>query len=107
MHPDQLLGICHFQFADKVWKCPQSAGCTDSEGSFGVQGHSTTVLSAVQYVPADFSHTDMSAIPPFSCANNQLNVDQLTRNPVYNTVVAAYSGMQSPAPRGVSSPPGR
>jgi hypothetical protein len=97
MNPTHLLGICFFQFADKVWLCPTGGMCP-SEGSFGAHGHTNTVISAVKYVPGDFTHTDESTIPPFSCADNELNVDQLTRNPVYDTVASSYGISPAPLP---------
>jgi len=84
-HPEQLLGICHFQFDDKVWLCPTGGTCP-TEGSFGVFSHTNTVLFTVNYVSGDFTHFDTGP-----CTNQQLKPDQLTQNPVYNTVVADYS----------------
>ena len=85
-HPEQLLGICHFQFDDKVWLCPTGDPCGDSEGSFGVFSHTNTVLFTVDYVPRDFTHFDTGP-----CNNEHLRPDQLTRNPVYAKVVSAYT----------------
>jgi hypothetical protein len=85
-HPEQLLGICHFQFDDKVWKCPTGDPCGDSEGSFGVFSHTNDVLFTVNYVPRDFTHFDTGP-----CDHEQLKPDMLTRNPVYQKVVSAYT----------------
>jgi hypothetical protein len=84
-HPEQLLGVCHFQFDDKVWLCPTGGSCP-SEGSFGVFSHTNTVLFTVNYVSEDFTHND--GVP---CINQQLQPDKLTQNPVYATIVANYS----------------
>ena len=83
-HPEQLKGICYFQFADKVWKCPRAEGCTDSEGSFGVFSHTDKVLLTVNYVDEDFTIHDRA------CDNQQLKPDVLKQNPVYEKIVAAY-----------------
>jgi hypothetical protein len=88
-HPEQLLGICYFQFDDKVWLCPTGdppRGHCPSEGSFGVFSHTNTVLFTVNYVPGDFTHFDNGP-----CDHEQLKPDQLTRNPVYPKVVGAYT----------------
>ena len=86
-HPEQFLGICHFQFADKVWKCP-SFQCRDSEGSFGTHSHTNTVLVTVDYVPEDFTHVDE---PHFNCDNQQLKPDMLVQNPTYAIVKEIYT----------------
>lgn len=86
-HPEQLKGICHFQFDDKVWLCPTgdpTGGFCPSEGTFGVHSHTNTVLIPVTYVAADFTHHEGQNIP--------LNVDKLTRNDTYKKVVDAYTG---------------
>jgi len=88
-HPEQLKGICYFQFDDKVWLCPTGdppGGNCPSEGSFGVFSHTNTVLFTVNYVPGDFTHFDIGP-----CNNEHLRPDQLTRNPVYAKVVSAYT----------------
>jgi hypothetical protein len=87
-HPDEFLGICHFQFADKVWKCPQFQ-CRDSEGSFGTHSHTDRVLVTVDYVPEDFTHTDG---PHYNCNNQQLRPDMLLQNPTYTIVKNVYTG---------------
>lgn len=101
-NPTRLLGACHFQFADKVWLCPTGGVCP-TEGSFGVHSHSNTIISAVRYSPADFTHWESGN----GCTNQTMNVDQLTRNPIYDTVVAAYgsSTMTSPPPPGAPPRP--
>ena len=84
-HPEQLKGICHFQFDDKVWLCP-TGGICQTEGSFGVFSHTNNVLFTVNYVPADFTHFDTGP-----CDHEQLRPDRLTQNPVYDKVVRAYT----------------
>jgi hypothetical protein len=67
-HPEQLLGICHFQFADKVWKCPTNE-CRDSEGAFGTHSHTQEFLETLNYVEEDFTHFDCkpgTGCPPMS-----------------------------------------
>jgi hypothetical protein len=83
-HPEQLLGICYFQFADKVWKCP-TFQCSDTEGSFGAHSHTGTVLRTVDYVPGDFTHFDTGG-----CDREHLRVDELMRDPVYQKIVDNY-----------------
>jgi hypothetical protein len=85
-HPEQLKGICNFQFDDKVWKCPTGDPCGDPEGSFGVFSHSNDVLLTVNYVPQDFTHFDNGP-----CDREELKPDRLTQNPVHAKVVAAYT----------------
>ncbi len=88
-HPEQLLGSCHFQFDDKVWLCPTGdppGGNCPSEGAFGVFSHTNTVLFTVNYVPEDFTIFDSGP-----CDHEQLEPDQLTRNPTYEKVVNAYT----------------
>ena len=88
-HPEQLLGICHFQFDDKVWLCPTGdppgRNCP-SEGAFGVFSHTNTVLFTVNYVPEDFTIFDSGP-----CDHEQLKPDDLTRNRTYERVVQAYT----------------
>jgi hypothetical protein len=84
-HPEQLKGICYFQFDDKVWLCP-TGGICPTEGSFGVFSHTNNVLFTVNYVPADFTIFDSGP-----CDHEQLKPDMLTRNPVYAKVVGAYT----------------
>jgi hypothetical protein len=91
-HPEQLLGICHFQFADKVWKCP-TYSCNDSEGSFGTHSHTQEFLGTVNYVAADFTHIDDCPPPPGNpCipGNVPMVPDMLRRNPTYEEVVRNY-----------------
>jgi hypothetical protein len=84
-HPEQLKGICHFQFDDKVWLCP-TGGICPTEGAFGVFSHTNNVLFTVNYVPQDFTHFDTGP-----CDHEQLRPDELTRNPTYAKVVSAYT----------------
>jgi len=93
-HPEQLLGISHFQFADKVWKC-ETESCTDSEGSFGTHSHTRQFLGTVNYVAADFTHIDDCPPPPGEpCfpGNVPMLPDMLTPNPTYDLVVRNYRG---------------
>lgn len=88
-HPEQLLGICHFQFSDKVWLCPTGdppGEYCPSEGTFGVFSHTNRVREIVNYVPEDFKHFENT------CAHEQLKPDYLTENPTYYKVVANYGG---------------
>jgi len=88
-HPEQLKGICNFQFDDKVWVCPTGdppGGYCPSEGTFGAFSHTNDVPFTVNYVHADFTHFDTGP-----CDHEQLRPDQLTRNPVYAKVVSAYT----------------
>ena len=87
-HPEQLKGICHFQFDDKVWLCPTGdppGGFCPSEGTFGAFSHTNDVLFTVNYVPEDFTHWENG------CEHEQLRPDRLTRNPTYAKIVSAYT----------------
>ena len=66
-HSEQLLGICHFQFADKVWLC-QNGGSCPSEGSFGTHSHTQQFLGTANYVDADFTHFDCIPCTPLALA---------------------------------------
>lgn len=77
-HPERLLGTCFFQFADKVWKQGTS------EGSFGAFSHTSDVRCTVEYGNDDFTHWE------HDCAANQLRVDQLSKNPIYDVLVRNY-----------------
>jgi hypothetical protein len=98
-HPEQLLGICHFQFADKVWKCPTNE-CRDSEGAFGTHSHTQEFLETVNYVEEDFTHFDCkpgTGCPPpcppcVPCDNVPMLPDRLRQNLTYNLVVTNYVG---------------
>ena len=98
-HPEQLLGICHFQFADKVWLCPNGGSCP-SEGAFGAHFHTQQFLGTVNYVDADFTHFDCKpgtgctpGCPPcVACDNVPMKPDMLDRNLTYNEVVKNYIG---------------
>jgi hypothetical protein len=68
-HPEQRLGICHFQFADKVWLCPNGdppGGYSPSEGSFGTRHHTEQFLGTVNYADTDFTHFDCIPDPPLA-----------------------------------------
>jgi len=104
-HPEQLLGICHFQFADKVWLCPTGGSCP-SEGSFGTHSHTRRFLSqppqqgrepdTVNYVEADFTHFDCKPCrqpcPCVPCDNVPVKIDDLTQNSTYSAVMTNYRG---------------
>ena len=88
-HPEQLKGICHFQFDDKVWVCPTGdppGGFCPSEGTFGAFSHTDNVPFTVNYVPQDFTIFDSGP-----CDHEQLRPDMLTRNPTYEKIVNAYT----------------
>ena len=80
-NPDKLLGVCFFQFADKVWLHGSS------EGMFGAFEHSTDILCTITYTNADFTHWDNG-----SCDGQQLKVDVLTKSSLYDTVTQNYKG---------------
>lgn len=76
---DKLLGICYFQYCDKVWT-PNT-----SEGSFGLVNNTDKTTDIVCYGPKDFCHYD-----GFPCTNNSLNIQILENNPVINVLQNAY-----------------
>jgi hypothetical protein len=78
--PGRLMGMCFFQFADKVWIQGTS------EGSFGAFSHGNTTLCTITYGPDDFTHWDVG-----SCDGEQMTVDQLNRTPLYDIVVKNYT----------------
>lgn len=78
-NPNKLVGICFFQFADKVWK----AGT--SEGSFGANSQGDGKMCTINYVNADFTHWDSKYIQ-----NIPLNVNNLVHTPLYDIVVKNY-----------------
>ena len=78
---NKLLGVCFFQFADKVWMQGTS------EGSFGAFSHGNTTLCTITYGNGDFTHWDSG-----SCDGEQMTVDQLDQTPLYSIVVKHYTG---------------
>jgi hypothetical protein len=78
-NPDKLIGICFFQFADKVWKGPG-----DSEGSFGAYSHGGGKMCTITYAPEDFTHWENN------CNNVSMTVDTLIATPLHDIVVKNY-----------------
>jgi hypothetical protein len=76
---NNLLGICYFQYCDKVWM----SGTT--EGSFGAVTNSDQVTAVVHYGPKDFTH--WVGVP---CDNNSLNIQILANNPSLDIIKGAY-----------------
>jgi hypothetical protein len=75
----KLLGICHFQYCDKVW-IPDT-----TEGAFGIVLNTNQVTDVVHYGPKDFTHW-----VGFSCNNNFLNIQILDSNPSLDIIKGAY-----------------
>mgnify|MGYP006358313155 CR=1 FL=1 len=75
----KLLGICYFQYCDKVW-VPDT-----TEGSFGMVFNTNEVTDIVHFGPKDFSHYD-----GFSCDNNFLNIQVLSPKPSFDIIKNAY-----------------
>ena len=88
-NPTQLLGACHFQFSDKVWK--QTSDDSDSEGAFGAFHHGA-VLKSIQCQKADFDFfPDPSVLNPDGTENfGILTIDTLDQTETYQAVVNAY-----------------
>ena len=80
-HPGKLLGVCFFQFADKVWQKGTS------EDSFGAFSHSDNIKCTVEYGSGDFTHWDAG-----SGAGSKLEVDELVATPIYSIVKSSYGG---------------
>ncbi len=84
-NPTQLLGACHFQFSDKVWK--QTSDDSDSEGAFGAFHHGA-ILKSIQCQKADF---DFFPGPPVVAENyGILTIDKLDQTSTYQAIVNAY-----------------
>ena len=77
--PGRLMGMCFFQFADKVWMQ------RTSEGSFGAFSHGNATLCTITYGPDDFTHWEVN------CDGEQMTVDQLNQTPLYGIVVKNYT----------------
>jgi hypothetical protein len=79
LHPNRLMGMCFFQFADKVW-IPGT-----SEGSFGAFLHGNTTLCTITYGQDDFTHWEGYS------DGVQMTVDQLNRTLLYDLAVKNYT----------------
>ena len=77
-NPEKLLGLCFFQFADKVWKQGTS------EGMFGVFSHGNETLCTISYDAKDFTHWDEKT------HNEPLRVDNLIPTPIYDILIKNY-----------------
>ncbi|WP_264563984.1 hypothetical protein [Flavobacterium sp. N3904] len=77
-NPTKLLGICFFQFADKVW----IPGTT--EGSHGSHSQGNDIMCTINFDNGDFTHWDKD------CKNVPLTVNNLTPTPLYDIVVKNY-----------------
>ncbi len=80
-HPEQILGACHFQFSDKVWK----QGGNDTEGAFGSYTHGA-ILKQIQTVQDDFSYWPGDPASDYGI----LTIDKLEPTSTYNPVIQAY-----------------
>ena len=80
-HPEQILGACHFQFSDKVWK----QGGNDTEGAFGAYTHGA-ILKQIQTVQGDFSYWPGDPASDYGI----LIIDKLEPTSTYNPVIQAY-----------------
>jgi hypothetical protein len=78
-NPEKLLGICFFQFADKVW----IPGTT--EGSHGVHSQGNEIMCTINYDNADFTHWDSD-----ECKNIPLRVNTLIPTPLKDVVIKNY-----------------
>lgn len=75
----KLLGVCYFQYCDKVWM-PNT-----TEGSFGIFYNTNKVTEIVNYGPQDFTHW-----LGFPCNDNYLNIQELQANLVLETLKNLY-----------------
>lgn len=80
-YPEQILGACHFQFSDKVWK----QGGNDTEGAFGSYTHGA-ILKQIQTVQGDFSYWPGDPASDYGI----LTIDKLEPTSTYNPVIQAY-----------------
>ncbi|MEP0265345.1 hypothetical protein [Dokdonia sp.] len=80
-NPSKLIGLCYFQFADKVWL---SKG--DSEAMFGAYSHAGGTECTIDYGDKDFTHWDNG-----SCDGSSMTVDTLAKTPLYDVVVKNYT----------------
>jgi hypothetical protein len=75
---DKLLGICYFQYCDKVWMKNKS------EGSFGMVANTKKAMDIVDYNQDDFDHWI-----GVNC-NNKLNIQELSKHPVHKLIGRLY-----------------
>jgi len=75
----KLLGVCYFQYCDKVWM-PDT-----TEGSFGAVYNTASIKDVVNYGPHDFTHS--VGIP---CTHDFLNIQELQAHPVLETLRNLY-----------------
>lgn len=86
-NPEQLLGLVHFMFDNKVWKqSPDGAPETDSEGAFGALRHGA-VLKTMATVNSDYEWFNGD-----TSDNGSFTIDRLEPTPTCAPVVAAYQG---------------
>lgn len=86
-HPDQLLGLVHFMFDNKVWKqSADGAPETDTEGAFGSFRHGA-VLKTMATVDADYDWYNND-----TKVNGNFVIDRLEPTTTCAPVVAAYQG---------------
>ena len=76
---NKLLGICYFQYCDKVWISGTE------EGSFGIVANSDQVTDVVHYGPRDFTHYENPYKDSF------LNIQILNSNPSFNVIKKVFS----------------
>jgi hypothetical protein len=81
-HPEQLLGACHFQYSDKVWKQDDP---TDAEGAFGAYTHGA-MLKSIQTVAGDYD----GPMPHGASSWGVLHIDKLNQTTTYPQVTNAY-----------------
>ncbi|WDF65961.1 hypothetical protein [Flavobacterium sp. KACC 22763] len=77
-NPNKLIGICFFQFADKVW-IPGT-----SDGSHGTHSQGNDIMCTINFDNGDFTHWDEN------CQNVLLTVNNLIPTPLYDIVVQNY-----------------
>lgn len=75
----KLLGVCHFQYCDKVW-IPNT-----TEGSFGIVHNTDEVDDVVSFGCKDFSHSD-----GLDCGGDYLNIQRLGKNMAYGVIKDIY-----------------
>lgn len=77
-NPNILLGICFFQFADKVW-IPRT-----SDGSHGTRTQGNDIMCTINFDNGDFTHWDKD------CKNVPLTVNTLIPTPLNDVVLKYY-----------------
>ena len=77
-NPAKLIGVCHFQYCDKVWM-PNT-----TEGSFGIVSNTDNVNDVVHYGMKDFTHWDAGNV------KNYLNIQVLENNSSFKVLQQAY-----------------